>query len=128
MEVKAIAKTTIDEQDRESLLKKHYVKIFISAFCILFSGFVVITVVSLIPRPSYGDPGYSDYPTLMQNSYIIAKLLIEIGLALFSISSFLGAITDKSIADNVKRGMMIASGISILGLVIVFVYPGLYVY
>lgn len=126
--MKVIAKTTIDEQYRESLLKKPYVRIFISAFCILFSGFAVIAVVSLIPRPSYGEPGYSDYPKLMQDSYILSKLIIEIGLALFSISSFLGAITDKSIADNVKRGMMIASGVSILGLVIVFVYPGLYVY
>ena len=64
----------------------------------------------------------------MQDSYTIAKLLIEIGLGLFSVSSFLGAISDRSIADNVKRGMMIASGISILGLVVVFVYPSVYIF
>jgi hypothetical protein len=64
----------------------------------------------------------------MQTSLAVAKLLIEIGLALFSVSSFLGAITDISISDGTKRGMMIASGISILGLVIVLIYPTIHIY
>lgn len=123
-----MANPTTDEQYREPLLKKAYIKIFISAFCILICGFVIISIVSLIPRPSFGDPNYSDYQNLMLNSYTLAKLFIEIGLALFSVSSFLGAISDNIIADNVKRGMMIASGISILGLVIVFIYPGFYIF
>ena len=123
-----MAEATVDEQHREPFLKKTYIKIFICAFCVLGCGLVLISIVSLIPRPSYGDPGYSNYLKVMQDSYTIAKLLIEIGLGLFSVSSFLGAISDRSIADNVKRGMMIDSGISILGLVVVFVYPSVYIF
>jgi hypothetical protein len=58
----------------------------------------------------------------------LAKLLIEIGLGFLSASSFLGALTDTYLSENVKKGMMIASGITIIGLVIVFIFPGIYIY
>ena len=123
-----MGKSNLNDQDRETVLKRGYVKIFLTAFIVLFCGFVVISVVSFIPRPSYSDPDYGDYQNLIRSVSVLAKLLIEIGLSLFSVSSFLGAITDANIADNVKRGMMVASGISVLGLVIVFIFPGLYIY
>lgn len=120
--------TTSNDQDRQAVLKRGYIKIFLTAFIVLFCGFVVISIASFIPRPSYSDPDYGDYQNLMRSFSVLTKLLVEIGLSLFSVSSFLGAITDVNIADNVKRGMMVASGISILGLVIVFIFPGLYIY
>jgi len=123
-----VGKSNLNDQDRQTVLKRGYVKIFLTAFIVLFCGFVVISIVSFIPRPSYSDPDYEDYQNLMRSFSILTKLLIEIGLSLFSVSSFLGAITDANIADNVKRGMMVASGISVLGLVIVFIFPGLYIY
>lgn len=126
--MKATVNTTLNDQSRHPLLKKVYMKIFLTAFIILGCGFVVISITSFIPRPSLYDPEYEIYQYLMQTSLAVAKLLIEIGLALFSVSSFLGAITEISITDNIKRGMMIASGISILGLVIVFIYPVIYIY
>ena len=49
-------------------------------------------------------------------------------IVLLSASSFLGAITDIDLSDNIQKGMMIASGISILGLVLVFIFPGMYIY
>ena len=123
-----MVKSSLNDQDRQTVLKRGYVKIFITAFIILFCGFVVISIASFIPRPSYSDPDYGDYQNLIRSVSVLAKLLIEIGLSLFSVSSFLGAITDANIADNIKRGMMVASGISVLGLVIVFIFPGLYIY
>ena len=123
-----MVKSSLNNQDRQTVLKRGYVKIFLTAFIVLFCGFVVISIVSFIPRPSYSDPDYGDYQNLIRSVSVLAKLLIEIGLSLFSVSSFLGAITDANIADNVKRGMMVASGISVLGLVIVFIFPGLYIY
>ena len=123
-----MGKSDLNDQDRQTVLKRGYVKIFLTAFIVLFCGFVVISIVSFIPRPSYSDPDYGDYQNLIRSVSVLAKLLIEIGLSLFSVSSFLGAITDANIADNVKRGMMVASGISVLGLVIVFIFPGLYIY
>ena len=123
-----MVKSSLNNQDRQTVLKRGYVKIFITAFIILFCGFVVISIASFIPRPSYSDPDYGDYQNLIRSVSVLAKLLIEIGLSLFSVSSFLGAITDANIADNIKRGMMVASGISVLGLVIVFIFPGLYIY
>ena len=121
-------KISSNDQYRQPLLKKGYVKISLIAFIVLICGFIVISVMSFISRPSYSDPGYEDYLNLVRVSSALSKLLIEVGLALLSASSFLGAITDTSLSDHVKRGMMIASGISILGLVIVFIFPGIYIY
>jgi uncharacterized membrane protein (DUF485 family) len=121
-------KTSNNERHRRLLLKRGYIIIFLIAFIVLICGFVVISIALFAPRPSYGDPNYAGYQTLMKNSSTLAKLLIEIGLSLFSVSSFLGAIFDPNIADTVKRGMMVASGISLLGLVIVFISPAIYVF
>ncbi|MHA2289116.1 MAG: hypothetical protein ACXABG_10050 [Promethearchaeota archaeon] len=123
-----MANVTSSDQARQPLLKKRYLKIFLTAFIVLVCGFAVISIASFIPRPSLYDPAYEIYQYLMQTSLAVAKLLIEIGLALFSVSSFIGALTDRSVSDNVKRGMMIASGIAILGLVVVFIYPVIYIY
>lgn len=123
-----IEEVTSGDRYHQPLLKKWYVIMFLFAFAVLIFGFIVISLMSFIPRPSYSDPGYEDYQNLVRMSSGLAKLLIEVGLGFLSASSFLGALADNSLSENVKKGMMIASGISILGLVIVFIFPGLYIY
>jgi hypothetical protein len=121
--VKTITAATLESRSFHTVFKKGYIKLFLIALSILMCGLVIMTIISIIPQPSYLDPGYENYQNIVKINSALAKLFVEIGLVLFSVSSFIGAITDRDLTDNVKRGMMIASGISILGLTIVFLYP-----
>ena len=107
----------ISNSDRK-LTSKGYVKIFILSILFFLAGFVVITVANIIPRISYGDPGYDEYIYLMTVLSTASVLVQNIGIVLFSVATFLGALTDESLSGEVKRALIIASGIGIVALVL----------
>ena len=112
MEVKFISNS------ERRLIRKRYVIIFISSILLLLAGFVVTTVANIIPRPDYMDPGYDDYVNLMTILSSASILVQNIGIVLFSVATFIGALTDDSLSNEVKRALVIASGIGIFALVL----------
>lgn len=107
----------ISNSDRKTI-KKRYVIIFIVGILLFLAGFVITTVASIIPSIDYGDPGYDDYRYLMTIFSSTSILVQNIGIVLFVVATFLGALTDESLSKEVKRALVIASGIGILALVL----------
>ena len=107
----------ISNSDRK-LIKNGYVKIFILSVLFFLAGFVVTTVANIVPRIDPGDPGYDEYiylTTILSSASILVQ---NIGIVLFSVATFLGALTDESLSKEVKQALVIASGIGIVSLVL----------
>ena len=107
----------ISNSDRK-LINNGYVKIFILSILFFLAGFVVTTVANIIPKISFGDPGYDEYIYLMTILSTASILVQNIGIVLFSVATFLGALTDESLSKEVKQALIIASGIGIVSLVL----------
>ena len=107
----------ISNSDRK-LIRKGYIKIFILSILLLLAGFVLTTVANIVPSIDYGDPSYDEYVysrTILSSASVLVQ---NIGIVLFSVATFLGALTDESLSGEVKRGLVIASGIGIVALVL----------
>ncbi|MFX1354781.1 MAG: hypothetical protein ACFFGP_12515, partial [Promethearchaeota archaeon] len=101
-----------------NLLKKKYVWIFVLSLALMIVGFVITSVANFIPPVSFMDPGYEEYSSLMRNLTTSATLFQNLGIVLFTLSIFIGALVDETISPEVKRGMIIASALGIIALVI----------
>lgn len=108
----------IPNSEKRAVLKKGYVIIFILGIISLLTGFVSTSVVGFIPRVNHGDPGYEEYINLINNLGTLSTLFLNLGLGLFLISTFTGAMTDKRFSIEVKRGMLIAFVLGIIALLI----------
>jgi len=94
---------------------KGHVKIFVLAIILIIVAAFIMSSTSFIT-----DDGLSkgEYKLLMERLTGVSKLLTQIGIALFSFSTFIGAISDESITNEVRRGMAIAAGMGILAIVL----------
>ena len=108
----------IPNSEKRAVFKKGYVIIFILGIISLLTGFVFASVVGFIPSVNYGDPGYEEYIDLIMNLGTLSTLFLNLGLGLFLLSTFVGAMTDKRFSLEVKRGLLISSVLGILALVI----------
>ena len=117
----------ISNSEKRAVFKKGYVIIFILGIISLLTGFVLASVIGFIPRVSWGDPGFMEYYKLTLDLETLSTLFMNLGLGLFLISTFVGAMTDKRFSIEVKRGMLIASVLGIIALVI-FNYLIMYIF
>ncbi len=108
----------IPNSEKRAVLKKGYVIIFILGVISLLTGFVLTSVVGFIPKINHGDPGYEEYIDLITNLGTLSTFFLNLGLGLFFISTFAGVMTDKRFSIEVKRGMLIASVLGIIALLI----------
>ena len=108
----------IPNSEKRAVFKKGYVIIFILGIISLLTGFVLTSLVGFIPKINHGDPGYEEYIDLITNLGTLSTLFLNLGLGLFLISTFVGAMTDKRFSIEVKRGMLIASVLGIIALLI----------
>jgi len=106
----------ITNSDRKFI--RFYVVVFFLSVLLLIIGFVVTTVANIIPEVDFGDPGFEDYQDLMTMLSSVSTLVQNIGIVLFSVATFLGALTDESLSGEIRRALVIASGIGIVALVI----------
>lgn len=104
--------------DRTSFLKKRYVQVFIIALIALIASIVIPSLISFIPIVEYSDPGYEDYLLLLSRLSSLAILFQNLGIILFTFSAFMGAVTDRLLSNEVRRGLIIASGIGLVALII----------
>lgn len=108
----------IPNSERRAVFKRGYVIIFILGIISLLTGFLLESVIGFIPSLSWGDPGYEEYNDLITKLGTFSTLFLNLGLGFFLISTFVGAMTDKRFSIEVKRGMLIASVLGIITLVI----------
>ena len=99
-------------------IKNGYVLVFSLSILFLLTGFVITTVANVIPSIDYGDPGFDEYEYSMTVLSSLSTLVQNIGIVLFSVSTFLGAVTAESLSIEVRRALAIASGIGIVALVL----------
>ena len=108
----------IPNSDKRAVFKKGYVITFFLGIIFLLTGFVFTSIVGFTPRLNYGDPGYEEYIDLIVNLGTLSTLFINLGLGLFLLSTFVGAMTDKRFSLEVKKGMLLSSLLGIIALVI----------
>ncbi|MFX0000734.1 MAG: hypothetical protein ACFE9Q_08600 [Candidatus Hodarchaeota archaeon] len=126
--MKSISESNSTDSYREPILKKGYVKIFIVGITFAIAGLLVLSLLNMVPRISYGDPGYYDYINLVRILSSLSRLLFQIGLVLFILSFFIGGLTDRTLSDNIRKGLVLASGVTIFGLVILIMYSSIIYY
>jgi len=111
------------ELDRKPLFKKGYMKIFILAVLLLILGIILVSVTTLVI--TFADPDTpAEYEVLYKTlnaASAISILSIQIGIVFFSLSTFLGALVDKTLSGEVRRGMVLVSGFGILALGIMMI-------
>ncbi|UCC20249.1 MAG: hypothetical protein JSV62_02890 [Promethearchaeota archaeon] len=112
-----MSESNSNDISRESIFKKGFMKIFIIGISLLIIGFIFSFISNIIPRVYYTDPGYDDYLYLMRFLSSLLRLFIQTGIVLFSLSSFIGAMVDRTLSNSIKKGMVIASGVALVALV-----------
>ena len=115
---------SISELDRKPLFKKGYMKIFILAVLLLILGTILTSVANLIitfadtDTPAEIEAFIKTYNTVSA----ISILSIQVGIVFFSLSTFVGALVDKTLSEEVRRGMVLVSGFGILALGIMMIF------
>ena len=113
-----ISNSNSRELIRKPIYKKAYVWIFVLCIILIIVGLIITTSIVYIPSVGYLEEGYEDYVELLLRLPALSVLFQNIGIALFSVALFLGAITDETISREVKKGMIIASGLGIIALIL----------
>jgi len=112
------------ELDRKPLFKKGYMSIFILSVLLLILGIILLSVARLIVA-------FTDVNTTAEIRALAKKLnfvsaisilCIQVGIVFFSLSTFMGALVDKTLSEEVRRGMVLVSGFGILALGIMMTF------
>lgn len=117
--MKFISELNSREVSLKPNIKKSYVIVFIIFIILVIVSATLLSTTRLIPDVGYGEPGYEAYQDLVNNLTTVSVLLQNIGISFFSLSTFLGAITDQNLSKEVRRGMIIASGIGVIALLVI---------
>lgn len=117
--MKFISELNSRELSLKSSIKKGYVRVFLIFIILVIVAAILLSTVSLIPDVDWGEPGYDAYLDLTNNLTTISVLLQNIGITFFSLATFLGAITDQNLSIEVRKGMIIASGIGVIALLVI---------
>jgi len=99
-------------------------KIFVLAIFLLIVGIILISVRNLYS--TYADP---DSPKELEVFFktrdtlsILSELFLPLGMVLFSLSAFWGGVVDKTLSEEVRRGMVFAASIAIIALAFVMIF------
>lgn len=103
--------------------EKKYLKSFIGSILLLILGILLLSIGSLII--TFADPQTQqellDLLKVMNGFNTFGKLFLQLGMVLFSLSTFLGAMRNTTLSGEVRKGMAIASAIGILALGILLI-------
>ena len=121
--MKKISNSQSEEPIRRSVSNESYVKVFVSSIVLLILGIIIASISSLII--AYADPQTQEAAELILAIYAsvgtLSTLLLQIGMVLFSLSFFLGAVRGETLSGDVRKGMAVASAIGILALGVMMV-------
>jgi uncharacterized membrane protein YqgA involved in biofilm formation len=98
-------------------------KIFILAVFLLILGIILTSVANL--SVIFADPDtqaeYEAFIKMFSTISTLSILSIQVGIVFFSLSTFVGALVDKTLSEEVRRGMVLVSGFGILALGIMMI-------
>lgn len=111
------------ESNRESILKKGYIKIFVLSILLLIAGILVMsyaTILLTFAEPQ--TPGeYDALERWVLTFSTVRALCLQLGMLLFSLSLLMGALVDRTLSEGVRRGMVFTSGFGIVTMGIMMV-------
>jgi len=121
--VKKISNSSSEEPNRKSTFEKGYMKVFTSSIVFLILGIILLSIGNLII--TFADPQTpqmaEDYLKTISALNVFANLFLQLGMVIFSLSTFLGAVRDTTLSGDVRKGMAAASAIGILALGIMMI-------
>jgi len=116
--VKKISNSSSEEPNRKSTFEKGYMKAFISSIVLLILGIIIMSIANFIAV--LADPSTQEmYEFVMRTIATFAtfsRLFLQLGMVIFTLSTFLGAVRDTTVSGEVRKGMAAASAIGILAL------------
>ncbi|MFX1454988.1 MAG: hypothetical protein ACFFDB_06395 [Promethearchaeota archaeon] len=110
-----------------SLLEKKYMKIFVSGVILLIAGIAFLLVGRIYTT-------FAEYSTMPEmEAYLKVRglistfmvLFLTLGIAIFTLSTFMGGVVDDSLSPEVRRGMIFASSMAIIALALILIFSGL---
>ncbi|GAH15452.1 unnamed protein product, partial [marine sediment metagenome] len=105
------------------------VKLFIVGTSLILLGIIFTMIMNAIPRPTnYGSEEYYAYFDTMRGLSNARGFFVQSGVLGIIVSIFLGAVGDRGVSDMTKRGMMVALGLCVLGLVALMIFGTIAVY
>lgn len=116
------------ESFRGSMLEKSYLKIFALAIFLIILGIIIITVGNLYTTFVEIDTPdeYDDYLKTIGTLGSLSGLTLQLGMVLFSLSAFWGGVVDKTLSEEVRRGLVFAASMAIIALAVVMVFSNLF--
>ena len=121
--MKKISNSSSEEPNRKSTFEKGYMKVFTSSIVFLILGIILLSIGNLII--TFADPQTpqmaEDYLKTISALNVFANLFLQLGMVIFSLSTFLGAVRDTTLSGDVRKGMAAASAIGILALGIMMI-------
>ena len=107
-----------EEPNRKSTFEKGYMKTFISSIVLLILGIIIMGIGNLLL--ALADPqSYAAAEFVARTILTLStgsKLFLQLGMVIFTLSTFLGAVRDTTVSGEVRKGMAAASAIGILAL------------
>jgi nitric oxide reductase large subunit len=103
--------------------EKDYLKIFVISILLLIVGIILIFATNLYI--TYADPStpgeLEDYYRNINSLQTFTALFFQLGMILFVVSTFLGGLRDDTLSPEVRKGMIFASSVAMVGFVVVMV-------
>jgi len=116
--VKKISNSSSEEPNRKSTFEKGYMKAFISSIVLLILGIVLMSIANFIAV--LADPSTQEMYEIVMRTIAafttFSRLFLQLGMVIFTLSTFLGAVRDTTVSGEVRKGMAAASAIGILAL------------
>ena len=117
------------ESLRSTIVQRGYVKLFIVGTGLILLGIMFSMIMNAIPRPiGYGSEEYYTYYDTMRGLSNARGFFMQTGILGIIVSIFLGAVGDRGVSDMTKRGMMVALGLCVLGLVVLMIFGSFSLY
>ena len=109
--------------NRKSASGESYVKVFSFSIVLLILGIIIASMSSLIVV--FADPQSSQEAQDLAKSIVVvgtvSTIFLQLGMVVFSLSTFLGAVRSETLSGDVRKGMAAASAIGILALGIMMI-------
>ncbi len=109
--------------NRKSASGESYVNVFSFSIVLLILGIIIASMSSLIVV--FADPQSSQEAQDLAKSIVVvgtvSTIFLQLGMVVFSLSTFLGAVRSETLSGDVRKGMAAASAIGILALGIMMI-------
>ena len=104
-------------------------KIFALSIILLIVGIIIASIGRIYSINVDIDTSeeYENYIKTMGTIFTLTGLTLQLGIVLFSLSTFMGAAVDKTLSGEVRRGMVFASSMAIIGLVLLMMFQGIFI-